>query len=96
MPQGRHGQALAACIDGRNTFNQLYKPGTDARVWHKIGIVHQPAGNAEAAEDAYRQSLANEVRLGVDAGRASTLGQLGNLEAGAETISGRHCANWPV
>jgi hypothetical protein len=48
--------------------------------WHKIDIVHQPAGNPEAAEDAYSQSLAIDVRwLGGDARQASSLGQLGYL-----------------
>jgi hypothetical protein len=96
MLQSRHGQALAAFIDPRNTFNQLNEPGTGAMVWHKFGIVRQPAGDAEAAEDAYRQSLAIEVRLGVDAGQASTFDQLGNLRARAEAISARHRAHWTI
>jgi tetratricopeptide (TPR) repeat protein len=44
--------------------------------------VHQNAGQPEAAEEAYNQSLAIKVRLGNQAGQASTLGQLGNLYAG--------------
>ena len=47
--------------------------------WHQTGIVYQEAGQPEAAEDAYRKSLAIMVRLGDVAGQASTLGQLGNL-----------------
>jgi Tfp pilus assembly protein PilF len=42
-------------------------------------MVYQEAGQPEAAEDAYRKSLAIKVRLGNVAGQASTLGQLGNL-----------------
>ncbi len=42
-------------------------------------MAYQDAGQPEAAEDAYRQSLAIKVRLGDVAGQASTLGQLGNL-----------------
>jgi tetratricopeptide (TPR) repeat protein len=41
--------------------------------------VYQEAGQPEAAEEAYNQSLAIKVRLGNQAGQASTLGQLGNL-----------------
>ena len=37
------------------------------------------AGHPEAAEDAYRKSLAIDVRLGDVAGQASTLLELGNL-----------------
>ena len=42
-------------------------------------MVYQDAGQPEAAEDAYRKSLAIKLRLGNVAGQASTLGQLGNL-----------------
>ncbi len=42
-------------------------------------MVYQEAGQPEAAEDAYRKSLAIKVRLGDVAGQASTLVQLGNL-----------------
>jgi tetratricopeptide (TPR) repeat protein len=48
-------------------------------MWHQTGTVHQDAGEAEAAEDAYRKSLAIKVRLGNIAGQANTLGQLGLL-----------------
>jgi tetratricopeptide (TPR) repeat protein len=42
-------------------------------------VVHQYAGQPEAAERAYRESLAIKVRLGDVAGQADTLIQLGNL-----------------
>jgi tetratricopeptide (TPR) repeat protein len=42
-------------------------------------MVHEKAGQPEPAEEAYNQSLAIKVRLGDQAGQASTLGQLGNL-----------------
>ncbi|MBL8248748.1 MAG: tetratricopeptide repeat protein, partial [Candidatus Competibacter sp.] len=45
--------------------------------WHQTGTVYQEMGQPEAAEDAYRQSLAIKVRLGNVAGQASTLNQLG-------------------
>ena len=48
-------------------------------IWHQTGMVYQEAGQPEAAEDAYRKSLAIKVRLGDVAGQASTLGQLGIL-----------------
>jgi tetratricopeptide (TPR) repeat protein len=57
----------------------LDEPGTVAVSWHQTGMVHQNAGQPQAAEDAYRQSLAIKVRLGDVAGQASTLNQLGNL-----------------
>ena len=41
--------------------------------------MHAAAGQPEAAEDAYRKSLAIKVRLGDEAGQASTLNQLGLL-----------------
>jgi len=47
--------------------------------WHQTGMAYQRAGQPEAAEEAYRQALAIEVRLGNVAGQARTLGQLGNL-----------------
>ena len=42
-------------------------------------MVNQEAGQPEAAEDAYRKSLAIKVRLGNVAGQASTFNQLGIL-----------------
>jgi tetratricopeptide (TPR) repeat protein len=47
--------------------------------WHLTGMVYHNAGQREAAEDAYRKSLAIRVQLGNVAGQAGTLGQLGNL-----------------
>jgi tetratricopeptide (TPR) repeat protein len=41
--------------------------------------VHQEAGQPQAAERAYRESLAITVRLGDVAGQAGTLNQLGSL-----------------
>jgi tetratricopeptide (TPR) repeat protein len=57
----------------------LHEPGSVGVIWHQTGIVYQRAGQPEAAEDAYRKSLAIEVRLGDVAGQAGTLAQLGNL-----------------
>jgi tetratricopeptide (TPR) repeat protein len=63
----------------RDTLSRLNEPGSVAIAWHQIGRVHQEAGQPEAAEEAYNQSLAINVRLGDQAGQATTLGQLGNL-----------------
>ena len=79
MQQRRYPEALVAYGEARKQFTQLDEPGTVAVVWHQIGMVYQEAGQPEAAEDAYRKSLAINVRLGNIAGQAGTLSQLGNL-----------------
>ena len=78
MQQRRYPEALAAYAEARERFTQLDEPGTVAVIWHQTGMVYQEAGQPEAAEDAYRKSLAIKVRLGNVAGQASTLQQLGN------------------
>jgi tetratricopeptide (TPR) repeat protein len=77
--QQRYAEALEAHQQARDTFSCLNEPGSVAIAWHQIGMVHQKAGQPEAAEEAYNQSLAIKVRLGDHAEQASTLGQLGNL-----------------
>jgi tetratricopeptide (TPR) repeat protein len=77
--QRRYPEALAAYAEARQRFTALDEPGTVAVSWHQTGMVHQKAGQPQAAEDAYRQSLAISVRLGDVAGQANTLNQLGNL-----------------
>jgi len=77
--QRRYDDALRANEEARERFTRLDEPGTVAVSWHQTGLVYENAGQPEAAEDAYRKSLAIEVRLGNVAGQASTLGQLGNL-----------------
>jgi Tfp pilus assembly protein PilF len=57
----------------------LDEPGSVAVIWHQTGVVYQEAGQPEAAEDAYRQSLAIKMRLGDVGGQANTLLQLGYL-----------------
>ncbi len=79
LDQRRYPDALAAHAEARERFTQLDEPGSVAVSWHQTGMVYQEAGQPEAAEDAYRKSLAIKVRLGNVAGQASTLGQLGNL-----------------
>jgi tetratricopeptide (TPR) repeat protein len=77
--QQRYAEALEAYQQARDTFSRLQEPGTVAIAWHQIGMVHEAAGQPEAAEEAYNQSLAIKVRLGNQDGQASTLGQLGTL-----------------
>jgi tetratricopeptide (TPR) repeat protein len=79
LQQQRYAEALKAYQEARDTFSRLQEPGTAAIAWHQIGMVHEKAGQPEAAEEAYNQSLAIQVRLGDQAGQANTLGQLGNL-----------------
>jgi tetratricopeptide (TPR) repeat protein len=79
MYQRRYPEALAAYAEARERFTQLDEPGTIAVFWHQTGRVYQEAGQPDAAEDAYRKSLAIKMRLGNVAGQANTLGQLGNL-----------------
>jgi tetratricopeptide (TPR) repeat protein len=77
--QRRYSEALAMYAEARERFTQLDEPGTVAVTWHQTGMAYQDAGQPEAAEDAYRKSLAIEVRLGNVAGQAASLVQLGNL-----------------
>jgi len=77
--QRRYAEALQAYQDARERFTRLDEPSSVAMVWHQTGMVYEQAGQPDAAEDAYRKSLAIQVRLGNIAGQASTLGQLGNL-----------------
>jgi tetratricopeptide (TPR) repeat protein len=79
LQQQRYAEALEAYQQARDTFSRLNEPGSVAIAWHMIGMAHAKAGQPEAAEEAYNQSLAIQVRLGDQAGQASTLGQLGNL-----------------
>jgi tetratricopeptide (TPR) repeat protein len=79
LGQGRYPEALADYQEARERFTQLDEPGSVATLWHQTGMVYQAAGQPEAAEEAYRKSLAIKVRLGDVAGQASTLGQLGIL-----------------
>lgn len=79
LSQRRYPEALAAHAEARQRFTALDEPGSVAVIWQQTGMVHQQAGQPQAAEDAYRKSLAIKVRLGDVAGQANTLNQLGNL-----------------
>ncbi len=82
IEQHRYSDALKAYEEARDRFAQLDEPGSVAVSWHQTGRVHEHAGQPEAAEDAYRKSLAIKVQLGDVAGQASTLGQLGIFYGG--------------
>ncbi|HEY0992483.1 MAG TPA: tetratricopeptide repeat protein, partial [Kofleriaceae bacterium] len=77
--QGRYREAIAAYVEARDHFTALREPGSVAVAWHQMGIAYRGAGQPEAAEDAFRRSLALEVQLGNVGGQASTLGALGTL-----------------
>jgi tetratricopeptide (TPR) repeat protein len=77
--QGRYADALKACTEARERFTQLNEPSSVAAAWHQTGMAHQDAGDSDAAEHAYRKSLAIDVALGDIAGQADTLNQLGGL-----------------
>jgi tetratricopeptide (TPR) repeat protein len=79
MLQHRYKEALDAYEEARERFTRLDEPGSIAVSWHQTGMVYQDAEQPEAAEEAYRKSLALEVQLGNLAGQAGTLVQLGNL-----------------
>jgi tetratricopeptide (TPR) repeat protein len=79
LMQRRYPDALKAFAEARERFTKLDEPSSVAASWHQTGVVHQELGELEAAEDAYRKSLAIEVRLGNVAEQATTLTQLGNL-----------------
>jgi tetratricopeptide (TPR) repeat protein len=77
--QRRYSEALVAYAEARERFMHLDEPESVARTWHQTGISYEQAEQPEAAEDAYRKSLAIKVRLGDVRGQVSTLAQLGNL-----------------
>jgi tetratricopeptide (TPR) repeat protein len=79
LQQRRYPEALKAHAEARERFTELGEPAMVAVSWHQTGRVCQEAGQPEAAEDAYRQSVAIKVRLGNVAGQARTLNQLGML-----------------
>jgi tetratricopeptide (TPR) repeat protein len=79
MDQGRYGEAIAEYEAARTLFEQQNEPQSVAVIWHQTGMVYQKAGQYDAAEAAYRQSLEIFTRLGDRAGQASSLTQLGNL-----------------
>ena len=72
------GGAGGVCRSAR-AVHGIGRTGHRRRDWLRTGMAYQKTGQPEAAEDAYRKSLAIKVRLGNVAGQATTLGRLGNL-----------------
>lgn len=77
--QRRYREALDAYADAREYFARLGEPGSVAAIWHQTGNAYQEIGQLEAAEDAYRRSLALNVQFVDIGGQAGALGSLGNL-----------------
>jgi tetratricopeptide (TPR) repeat protein len=65
--------------EARMQFSALGESASEAAYWHQSAIVYEKAGEPEAAEDAYRKSLAVNRQLGNVAAQALTLIQLGSL-----------------
>jgi tetratricopeptide (TPR) repeat protein len=82
----RYTDALEAFHDARERFSNLGEIGPVAAFWHQTGIVYQKAGEADAAEEAYRKSLAIKVAVGDVAAQADTLVQLGSLYYGVDRL----------
>jgi len=79
MLQRRYPEALEAHAEARRSFEALGEPANVAGAWHQTGMVYRRAGDHDRAEQAYRQSLAIEIREKDRPGEASSLGELGNL-----------------
>ncbi|PSN19107.1 hypothetical protein C7271_09090, partial [filamentous cyanobacterium CCP5] len=79
MLQGRYEEAISGHEAARTLFEQQNEPAMAATAWHQLGVVYQKAGNYDAAEAAYRQSLAISTQRGDLAGQSKTLIELGNL-----------------
>jgi len=77
--QKRFSDALEIYVATREAAEKLGEPRMVATIWHQTGSAYQDAGRYELAEQAYRQSLAIDVRENDLGGQASTLDQLGIL-----------------
>jgi tetratricopeptide (TPR) repeat protein len=77
--QKNYAEAISAYRAALMVFETYNEPKSIAKIWHQIGIVHQAAGDYEAAETAYRRSLEISTQNNDRAGQARSLGQLGNL-----------------
>jgi tetratricopeptide (TPR) repeat protein len=79
LAQRRYPEALAAYEEARNRFTQLNEPRSVSVMWHHIGMTYQQAGRSDAADNAFRESLAISVWLGDIDGEANTLNELASL-----------------
>ncbi|MBP7963806.1 MAG: tetratricopeptide repeat protein [Caldilineaceae bacterium] len=78
MLQERYAEALAAWDEARRIFHGQESTG-EATAWHQMGLVHKRDQQWDAAERAYRQSLAINVQQGNRAGQANNLIAVGAL-----------------
>jgi tetratricopeptide (TPR) repeat protein len=79
MFQKKYAEALKVHAEVRAISEQQNEPASVATTWHQIGMVHEKAGQCEAAEAAYRQSLGIFTQINDRAKQAGSLTQLGNL-----------------
>jgi len=63
MYQKKFEEAIAAHEDAKNIFEQLGEFQMMSVAYHQIGMVYQATDNFKAAEKAYRQSLAIEIKI---------------------------------
>lgn len=77
--QGNYAAALTGYEAAREIFAAQNEPDMVATAWHQIGLVQRAARAYDAAETAYRRSLAIDTQLNNRAGQATTLTMLGNL-----------------
>ncbi|HEY6392604.1 MAG TPA: CHAT domain-containing protein, partial [Bryobacteraceae bacterium] len=79
MLQKKYTEALELYREVRDTFIKLGEPAAVATAWHQTGRTYEAAGQYEAAEEAYKESLKIKVQINNRSGEANTLIQLGNL-----------------
>ena len=76
LEQRRYAEALEGFKDALERFTALGELGTVAGIWYQTGRVYQRAEQPEAAEDAYKRSLAIAIRLNDVVGKAAALSAL--------------------
>ena len=74
-----YNEALEAFQKARDIFSILNNPSGVSSALHQIGCLQREAGQPEAAEEAFHQSLAIEVRLGNQRMQAANMMHLGLL-----------------
>ncbi|QTR45794.1 CHAT domain-containing protein [Thiothrix litoralis] len=77
--QKHYADALQDYRQALVLFQQLGELGTEATVWHQIGMTYRMAGDFAQAEKAYRRSMSIFSQQGNKSDEASSLDELGNL-----------------
>jgi len=72
-------EALPLYGEVQEVFERLNEPATAAGTWHQIGMVYSDAGQFDASEQAYQNSLRIWVRIDDRGHQSMTLTELGNL-----------------